>query len=69
MSISSIFGIIAIVFAIFAFSTRLGYPTGRSHKEFRRVAKSRRRGRDGRIGGRRAEDRLLAAQTNSRLRA
>lgn len=69
MSISTIFGIIAAVFTIFAFSVRLGYPTGRSHKEFRRMSKSRRRGRDGRMGGRRAEDRLLTAEHNARLRA
>lgn len=69
MSISTIFGIIAVVFAIFAFSIRLGYPEGRTHKEFRRIDKSRRRGRDGRMGGRRAGDRLAATRHNSRLRA
>lgn len=69
MTIANVFAALTIAFAVFAFATRLGYPRGRQPREFRRTSKNRRRGLDGRVGGRREEDRLLAAQRKLRAGA
>lgn len=67
MSMSTIFTIAAIAFGVFAIVTRMGYPAGYAPKEFRRTSKNRRKGLDGRRGGRRAEDRVPEGRRRLRL--
>lgn len=67
MSMSTIFTIAAVAFGLFAFVTRLGYPAGYEPKEFRRKSRNRRKGLDGRIGGRREEDKVLEGRRRLRL--